>query len=74
MEYIRKNMLVIIVAAVLVVLSVVYFVLRGRKKAEPPAGLQVPQVEIQNNPLKDKVPDTNPVGKTNPFKYQNPLR
>lgn len=74
MEYLRKNMWVIIALAVLVVLAVVYFVLRGQKKVQPSAGLQVPQVEIQNNPIKDKVPDANPVIKINPFKYQNPLR
>lgn len=74
MEYARKNMRFIIAVAVLVALAVAYFILRSQKKSTPPGGLQVPHVEIQNNPLKDKVPDTNPVGKTNPFKYQNPLR
>lgn len=74
MEYLKKNIWVIIAVAVLVALAVVYFILRGRKKTEPPVSSPIPQVEIQNNPLKDKVPDPNPIIKTNPFKYQNPLR
>ena len=34
----------------------------------------VPQVQFQNNPIKEKVPEVNPLEKVNPFKYQNPLR
>ena len=30
--------------------------------------------EISTNPLEGEVPELNPVGKANPFKYENPLR
>ncbi len=73
MPYIRKNILIIVVVAVLIALAVVYFVLRSQKKSTLPTGLQVPQVEIQNNPIENKVPEINPVEKANPFKYKNPL-
>lgn len=73
MEQIKKNKLVMIVAATLIVLAVGYLVLRGNKKSAPPKVLEVPQVEIQNNPVEKKIPEINPVQKANPFQYQNPL-
>jgi flagellar basal body-associated protein FliL len=30
--------------------------------------------EITTNPVEDEVPELNPVERTNPFKYENPLR
>lgn len=66
-------MAVIVAVAVLIVLVAGYFVLRGKKKTTSSKSLQVPQVEIQNNPIGNKVPEINPVQKANPFQYKNPL-
>lgn len=73
MEQVKKNIWIIIAVVVIVVLAAFYIVRRGQKKPNTPRNLQVPQVEIQNNPVEKKIPEINPVEKANPFKYKNPL-
>lgn len=72
MEQIKKNIVIIAVVVVALFSAIGYVLWRAHKKAPPSHGL-VPQVEIQNNPIENKVPEINPVQKANPFKYQNPL-
>lgn len=72
MESIKKNNWIIIVIIVIVVVTIVYVVRQNKKKSTPSGGT-IPQVEIQNNPIEDKVPEINPVERANPFKYKNPL-
>ncbi len=74
MEEPKKNIWVAVVVVVIALLAGIYF-WRGQKKAPAPAhaGLAVPQVTIQNNPIEKKIPEINPAERANPFKYKNPL-
>ncbi len=69
----KKSIGVIIAVATIAALIIVFIVLRSKKKSPQGGVLQVPQVEIQNNPIEKKIPEINPVEKANPFKYKNPL-
>lgn len=73
----------LIVGAVLVIgiAALAYFYFRPEEEKPPlssaqEAASEVKEVipEIITNPVEDRVPEINPVDKTNPFKYENPLR
>ena len=68
------NIGAIILALVLIGAGIWYWQRKKSAVVVPIEKSLVPQLQFQNNPLKDKVPEVNPIEKVNPFKYQNPLR
>ena len=66
-----------VVILLIVALAVAVYLLVRPEKKNPVELLEEAgqtSVQVPTSPLEGKVPELNPIEKTNPFKYENPLR
>lgn len=68
-----KTIAIAVLILAFIALGIWYW--RGRKPVKEPfkAPATPPVLQFQTNPA-EKLPEVNPLEKTNPFKYKNPLR
>ncbi|MBI4991844.1 MAG: hypothetical protein HZB99_01375 [Candidatus Harrisonbacteria bacterium] len=80
----KRLVILVILAVALVGIGIFYWWFLGKKEVKPVENIgealqaitetpAVPEIEIQSNPVQGKLPELNPVEKTNPFKYRNPF-